>query len=155
MNIIVNRFTESKTCTIGNLIINENPYAMTLEDVYRDGFKIKHKTAIPPGKYEIKLREVSGMAARYNAKYDWHQGMLELRGVPNYTYVYIHPGIHEDHSSGCILVSDGLSIHGSSYRLKGGIEAYKAISLLCYECFDNREPVFITVNHIKYKLPPY
>ena len=145
MEIMLDRFTQTKHQLIGGLAIAETPYALTLEDIYRGGLKIKHKTCIPPGRYQIKLATTTGMAVRYNAGYPWHQGMLELQDVPNFTYIYLHPGIHEGHTSGCVLVSNGITLSNGNYRLKGGIAAYKALSLRCYKGFDNAEKVWITI----------
>ncbi|MGI4991004.1 DUF5675 family protein (plasmid) [Halobacteriovorax sp. GFR7] len=80
-------------------------YCATLEDLPRDK-KVMHTTCIPEGTYEIKKRKVvSHMTERYRSIYgkmfDFH---LELKDVPNYTYVYIHHGNKATDTSGCILV---------------------------------------------------
>lgn len=81
----------------------------TLEDEKRM-VKVFGETRIPEGTYDIKLRTEGGMHKRYSTKFgsDWHRGMLWLQDVPNFTWIYIHPGTSDDHTDGCILVGDGV-----------------------------------------------
>lgn len=85
-------------------------HCATLEDLPRPE-KIKHETCIPVGTYEVKKREIlSGMTKRYRTiygdKFDFH---LELQGVEDYDYVYIHHGNRAGHTSGCILLGSAIT----------------------------------------------
>ena len=62
----------------------------------------------PAGVYQIKLRNAGGMTQRYAQKFEFHQGMLHLQDVPGFTWIYLHPGNTDDHTSGCILLGDGV-----------------------------------------------
>lgn len=78
----------------------------TMEDQPNEP-KVPGETRIPAGRYQIKLRSEGGMHGRYSAKFPWHQGMLWLQDVPDFTFVYIHYGNYEKDTDGCILIGDG------------------------------------------------
>jgi hypothetical protein len=67
MEILIKRIAKKETYTIGRLYINGKYYCDTIEDKDRGltqsmsskeiaDKKIKHKTAIPTGKYELTLK---------------------------------------------------------------------------------------------------
>ena len=147
MEIKLKRTVLEDSTTLGEVYINDVFYAFSLEDAYRDGFKIPGQTCIPYGRYEIKPRNVGGMTKRYAAKFPWHKGMLWLQDVQNFKWVYIHIGNTIAHTDGCILVGEGVKhdhVTGD-FTLISSTNAYKHIALLCYECFDAGEPVHITI----------
>ena len=107
MQLSTQRYSDGGKSTLGLLFIDGAFNGYTLEDQHRD-VKVMHETRIPAGTYEIKLRTdvASSMNQRYAAKYPWFKGHLWLQDVPNFTYIYIHQGVTDEHSSGCILVGD-------------------------------------------------
>lgn len=103
-----------ETGTLGILfdstdIHNPKELCYTCEDPFREE-KIMHETRIPAGVYAIQVRQAGGFHNRYSKPehwaHDFHRGMLWLRDVPNFEWIYIHPGNNPDHSSGCILVGE-------------------------------------------------
>ena len=53
------------------------------------------------------LRTEGGFHSRYAAKYgDWHEGMLWLQDVPGFTFILIHTGNTDQHTSGCYIVGE-------------------------------------------------
>ena len=78
----------------------------TMEDQPNEP-KIPGKTRIPAGRYKIELRTQGGMTKRYAKKFPWHVGMLWLKKVPGFTFVYLHYGNYHRDTDGCILVGDG------------------------------------------------
>ncbi|MBR1979775.1 DUF5675 family protein [Candidatus Proelusimicrobium excrementi] len=95
MNIIVKRTFKGPDYTIGKLYIDGKYFCDTLEDTVRaPGVKIPGKTAIPAGKYKIKLTE----SLRFKKL------MPRLENVPGFTGVLIHAGNTAEDSGGCILV---------------------------------------------------
>lgn len=95
MNIIVKRICKGPDYTIGRLSIDGKYFCDTLEDTVRPaGVKIPGKTAIPAGKYKIKLTE----SLRFGKL------MPRLENVPGFTGVLIHPGNTSEDTEGCILV---------------------------------------------------
>lgn len=94
----------------------------TLEDP-KQIHKIWGETRIPAGTYQITLRAAGGMHQRYKKWHSEHKGMLYLRKVPLFEWVYIHVGNTPVDTNGCILVGLGRGVdHITSSR-----DAYKLI----------------------------
>lgn len=95
MNIIIKRIFKGVDYTIGKLYIDGKYFCDTLEDTVRKpGVKIPGKTAIPAGKYKIKLTK----SLRFGRL------MPRLMDVPGFTGVLIHSGNTAEDTEGCILV---------------------------------------------------
>ena len=76
----------------------------TLEDPRRQ-HKVFGETRIPAGHYRLELRTEGGMSTRYAARFpNMHRGMIWLRSVPMFEWVYIHIGNTAKDTEGCILV---------------------------------------------------
>jgi len=102
--------------TIGHLYINDKYFCDTLEDKVRqlDSIedKIKHKTAIPKGKYKV----VVTMSPRFKRL------LPLLLNVPFFEGIRIHRGNDENDTSGCIIVGEnkikGKVINSTYYEKK-------------------------------------
>tara|TARA_Y100000114_G_scaffold17117_1_gene13869 strand:+ start:303 stop:908 length:606 start_codon:yes stop_codon:yes gene_type:complete len=106
MKLQVVRTQFGTDATNGILLVNNVFEAYTLEDQYQ-AVKVMHETCIPEGTYEIKFRTVGGFHERYKKKYgNAHYGMLHLQDVPNFTYILIHAGNTDEHTSGCLIVGE-------------------------------------------------
>jgi len=82
---------------------------VTLEDSKRQ-HKVWGETCIPAGTYKLELRAEGGMTQRYAKRYpDMHKGMIWLRHVPEFEWVYIHVGNYPSDTLGCILVGTTVS----------------------------------------------
>ena len=131
MRLLLVRHNPGKDSTQGILFHEKAEYShqflgYTCEDEYRL-VKVPGETRIPAGEYEIKFNTTGGMNVAYKKRYgDMHKGMLELQGVPGFSYVYMHTGNTEAHTDACILVGYG----ASSDSHKGGGEVSQ--SRLCY-----------------------
>ena len=108
MKLDVVRTQFGADATNGMLFVDGVFECFTLEDQVRKGSKIMKETAIPLGEYQIKYRNIGGYDSKYRARYgtDWHNGMLELQDVPNFTYILIHTGNTDEHTAGCLLVGE-------------------------------------------------
>ena len=101
--VTLQRQTENDVCTLGKLKIGSTEVA-TLEDPQQE-HKIWGETRIPAGIYRLQLRDQGGMTVRYRNRYpDMHKGMIWLRRVPQFEWVYIHVGNRAVETNGCILV---------------------------------------------------
>ena len=142
------RYSSQSKTTLGVILVNDKFQCYSLEDSFRDE-KVKHKTRIPNGKYEIKLREFGGHYERYINKYDGHEGMLWLQDVPNFEHILIHVGNDEDDTSGCILTG---STANNNVKNKGFVgastDAYLDLYFNVLEYFNKGEKVFITIKDL-------
>tara|TARA_R110002012_G_scaffold320384_1_gene543837 strand:- start:44 stop:634 length:591 start_codon:yes stop_codon:yes gene_type:complete len=92
--------------TNGILLVDGLFECYTLEDQYQ-AVKVMHETCIPEGTYDIKFRTVGGFHSKYSERYgNAHYGMLHLQDVPNFTYILIHAGNTDEHTSGCLIVGE-------------------------------------------------
>ena len=106
MKLQVVRTQFGKDATNGLLFVNGVFENYTLEDQYQ-AVKVMHETCIPEGTYDIKFRTVGGFHEKYKKKYgNSHYGMLHLQDVPNFTYILIHAGNTDEHTSGCLIVGE-------------------------------------------------
>ena len=106
MKLQVVRTQFGKDATNGLLFVNGIFENYTLEDQYQ-AVKVMHETCIPEGTYDIKFRTVGGFHEKYKKKYgNSHYGMLHLQDVPNFTYILIHAGNTDEHTSGCLIVGE-------------------------------------------------
>jgi len=100
------RLSESKEDTLGTLFWDGRFKCFTLEDEFR-AVKVMGETRIPEGEYKLELRKAGRLHKIFSDRWSWHQhGMIWLRAVPNFKWIYLHPGVNSGHSEGCILVGD-------------------------------------------------
>ena len=105
MKLRLERFTSGPDSTLGNLFIDDSFACFTCEDEYR-AEKVRGKTRIPAGTYQLKLRNIG--ESRFDQGYrqrfgDMHKGMIELVDVPNFTDILYHIGNKHTDTAGCIL----------------------------------------------------
>lgn len=100
MKLELRRIIFTDRTTIGDLSIDGVFFCNTLEDKDRKlesgGRKIPERTAIPRGEYEVDIT-FSNRFKKY---------LPELKNVPQFTGIRIHPGNNETNTEGCILVGD-------------------------------------------------
>ena len=106
MKLQVVRTQFGTDATNGILLVDNVFEAYTLEDQYQ-AVKVMHETCIPEGTYDIKFRTVGGFHEKYKKRYgNDHYGMLHLQDVPNFTYILIHQGNSDEHTSGCLILGE-------------------------------------------------
>lgn len=117
----------------------------TMEDQPNEP-KVPGETRIPAGRYRIGYREEGGMHNRYSKKFPWHTGMLWLRDVPGFTFVYIHYGNYEKDTDGCILTGDGCQSNVlEDGMVMASVTAYTRLAKEIYAAMDLAEEVWITI----------
>ena len=106
MKLQVVRTQFGKDATNGMLFIDGKFECYTLEDQYQ-AVKVMHETCIPEGTYDIKFRKTGGFHAKYSERYkNARYGMLHIQDVPGFTYILIHTGNTDEHTSGCLIVGE-------------------------------------------------
>ena len=114
MKLTLKRIALKPTYTIGKLYIDDNYFCDTLEDTVRDlnkdgkfdngEEKIKGKTAIPYGTYEITTNIVSKRFKNRVWAKPYGGKIPRLINVPSFDGVLLHPGSSAEDTSGCLLV---------------------------------------------------
>ena len=145
MNILIKRYNSTNDHTDGLLFIDCKFVCYTLEDEYRS-VKVYGETRIPDGTYKVELRKVGGFHNRYSKKYSFHQGMLQIKDVPNFEYVLIHVGNTDDDTAGCLLV--GSTADKDKGFIGGSSRAYGELYPIILKAIENGEEVFITFEEI-------
>src|SRR5210317_510021 len=129
MKVQVIRTQFGTDATNGMLFIDGVFECYTLEDQYQ-AVKVMHETCIPEGKYDIQFRKTGGFHAKYSERYkNAHYGMLHIQDVPNFTYILIHSGNTDEHTSGCLIVGEtqqDLDL-GKDGFVGQSVKAYKAM----------------------------
>ncbi len=129
MKLQVVRTQFGTDATNGLLFVNGLFECYSLEDQYQ-AVKVMHETCIPEGTYDIKFRTVGGFHEKYKKRYgNDHYGMLHLQDVPNFTYILIHAGNTDEHTSGCLIVGESqqdLDISKDGFIGHSGV-AYKKL----------------------------
>ena len=106
MKLTVVRTQFGTDATNGLLFIDGIFECYTLEDQYQ-AVKVMHETCIPEGTYDLNFRKTGGFHAKYSERYkNAHYGMLHVQDVPNFTYILIHTGNTDEHTSGCLIVGE-------------------------------------------------
>ena len=110
MKLTLNRIALRQTYTIGKLYIDGKYFCDTLEDTVRDinksgkfdngEKKVKWKTAIPYGTYEIKWT--------YSPRFKKYTP--QLMNVPSFEGIRIHSGNSSDHTEGCLLLGENKKV---------------------------------------------
>ena len=121
------RVAEGKQSTLSHLYIDDIFQCYLLEDKIRD-VKIPKQTAIPKGNYTLRLNTWGGMNAEYRQKFPkLHKGMIEINGLPNFSFVYIHIGNTYRQTAGCPLCGFGFEMVNGDYQVLRSKDAYQMI----------------------------
>lgn len=132
MDLFLKRAPSTAACTLGRLYVNDVFECFTLEDVVRQGPKVRGKTAIPAGRYQV-ANTFSDRFQRY---------LPLLLNVPGFKGIRIHPGNTAADTLGCILVGEtqGEDAIGNSRRAFNALFArLKAV--------ERQEKIWITIEN--------
>jgi hypothetical protein len=135
MLLVLRRERWTDTFTIGRLFVNNFFECYTLEDRVRPkGIKVKAKTAIPYGVYEVVMD--------YSPKFK--KVMPHLLNVPKFVGIRMHSGNREIDTAGCILVGANL---GKDMVLDSKV-AEKRLNGLLMDAVNNGDKIAIIVYSI-------
>ena len=146
MNLAMYRFGKGDDSMLSTIDVDEVFECFGLEDELRR-IKVRGETAIPAGRYEIKLRTDSPkFEPKYRARFPWHEGMLWLQDVPDFDFVYIHIGNDEKDTDGCILVGEVPQVYpDGEFTVGRSVGAYERLYKKVVAAMHRNERVFITV----------
>ena len=121
------RVAQGKESTLSQLYINNIFQCYLLEDKIRE-VKIALQTAIPKGVFRLKLNTHGAKNVNYKKAFGkLHQGMIEISGLPNFSFVYIHTGNTIKETAGCPLCGFGFQFVDGNYQVSQSVAAYKMI----------------------------
>ena len=147
MQLDVVRTQFGKDATNGMLFIDGIFECYTLEDQYQ-AVKVMHETCIPEGVYDIEFRKTGGFHAKYSERYkNAHYGMLHIQNVPNFTYILIHAGNTDEHTSGCLIVGEtqqDLDMNESGFIGHSGTAYKKMYSKVASQLLQGKK---VTINY--------
>lgn len=147
MELVVLRYNSERDYTDGLLYVDNLFECFTLEDEYRTD-KVWGETRIPDGTYSIELRTEGGFDQRYTYKFgkNFHKGMLWIKDVPGFEYIFIHIGNTDDDTAGCLLV--GTTADKNKNFIGNSTGAYKSFYPKVARALLNGEKVKITYKTI-------
>lgn len=127
--------------------------SFVIEDTYRKD-KIKGETRIPSGYYELKIhKELTPLTKKHRldyAKTDWFKDHpnwfhIEVTGIPNYSGVYVHSGVDDSHTAGCLLPCYALDSIVTDRPGSKSLIAVSAFYALIYPRLEAGERIYIEV----------
>lgn len=136
MELKLNRIFLGSSATIGELYVDGEHIADTLEDIVRpEKEKVYGKTAISEGTYEVKLT--------YSPRFK--KILPEILNVPNFSGIRLHCGNSSADTEGCVLIGtwDG---EKEDWISDSKVTFNKLMSLL-QKAADNKEKIIITINN--------
>lgn len=131
MRLLLQRVEAQADRTFGRLTDNAARIAFdSLEDTLRSGPKVKGRTAIPPGRYQV----VVTFSPRFGRK------LPLLIGVPGFEGVRIHPGNTEEDTEGCILLGTRVGD-----RLRDSRIAHAVVNARIDDAIIRGETIWLTI----------
>lgn len=146
MELTLTRTKKTSEYTLGKLEINGIKLCDTLEDTERDlvnketgkydqSLKIKGKTAIPAGSYDVRLT--------YSIRFK--KVMPELVNVPLFSGVRIHSGNSVEDTEGCILVGTHDELNKNLLLINSRITYNTLMTILTKAILSSKESVQIKI----------
>lgn len=99
MELTLNRQPSWHETTLGVLFVDGECECFSLEDQVRHAAKVPGATAIPAGRYPVRIT--------WSPKFQ--RDMPEICDVPDFEGIRIHPGNSAEDTEGCVLVGTDVS----------------------------------------------
>ena len=143
MELYLKRTIKLPERTIGEFTVN-NKLVYTIEDTDRGldssmdlafikRTKIKAKTAIPTGRYQIK--------STYSPRFA--RNTLQLIRVPGFDGIRVHSGNTELHTEGCLIIGFGTD---KKTKVTESVNAVKYVENYLFKVLD-KENVYMTITN--------
>lgn len=127
MRVQLIRREQGKNSTLSHLYLHGDFVCYILEDSIRTE-KITERTCIPEGCYILGLNPWAGMNGKYRPRIgETHEGMIEIRGIPNFSLVFIHMGNTHRDTAGCLLTGCYYRFIDGDYEVLQSAQAYKRV----------------------------
>ena len=148
MHLHLMRISTGEESTAGVLYINGEFACFALEDTKRIQ-KVDGETRILDGLYKLALRKEGGLNKKYADRFgDFHRGMLWIKDVPSFEWIYIHIGNERGHTEGCVLVGDSLNNNHVGDGFVGNSEkAYRRIYPQIAQAIESEGDVTIRISN--------
>lgn len=152
MEFLLQRLWHDKEQTFGFVREANGLYkAYSLEDEPRID-KVKGETRIPAARYKLGIRkEDTPLTIKHRENYNkayktpWFKYHIEVLNVKNFNSIYIHSGIDQTHTDGCLLFADKCDLSLSVKPLANSLVAIKRFYDLVYPKLDQNIDCFITI----------
>ena len=107
-----------------------------------NSIKVKHKTAILTGIYEVLMNVVSGKFIKKKLYKDFCQGKVpRLKYVKGFSGILIHSGTDQESSSGCIIVGENKVVG----KVINSWATYKRVYNVLKAAADKGEKITLTI----------
>ena len=152
MDFLLQRLWADKEQTFGFVReINGLYKAHSLEDEPRVN-KIKGETRIPADKYKLGIRkEDTPLTLKHRISYNaafktpWFKYHIEILNVKDFSGIYIHSGVDQTHTDGCLLFADKCDLTLSIKPLANSLVAIKRFYELVYPLLEKNVDCHITI----------
>lgn len=139
----IRKFNTDKSCTGDFYSKDIGFHYACLEDPVRDE-KIPKITAFQEGVYKLGIREVeSPLTLKYRDRFDWFEFHIEIQGVPEYKYLYIHVMNTAEDSDGCV----GIGMSRGKDRINSSVSAYTDFYERVYPLLKSGEKIWLHVEN--------
>jgi hypothetical protein len=130
----IDRSEYTETTTVGDLFVNGVWECVSLEDKVRPE-KIKGETAIPLGKYEVRIT--------WSPRFKRHLPLLI--DVPGFDGIRIHPGNTHKDTEGCLLVGENVTTVAGLPFLSHSVRAFDRLFAKLETAKNKKEPIYLEV----------
>jgi hypothetical protein len=135
MLVWVDRKEYDPTTTLSDIYVNGVFECVGLEDRVREGPKVPGETAIPEGKYEVRIT--------WSPRFKRHLPLLI--DVPGFDGIRIHPGNDHHATHGCLLVGENVTTVAGVPFLLHSVRAFDRLYAKLETAKNKKEPIYLEV----------
>jgi len=148
--LVIDRVLRDAHATLSVWYWEGQRFCWGLEDQPRaPGVKVPGETRIPAGTYRLELRAEGGMHEHYKKRFPFHRGMLWLRDVPFFEFIYLHPLNKDTETEGCL--GPGLRpgpLDAERLTIESSVPAYERLYRRIIEAMEMGFEVYVVVRDL-------